>query len=149
MNSINQKIDLFKDIIPSIQKTKKDLSNEPDFKKSYNAFVVNRALSYHVDSILYANEMNSRHGLDENLQYHFYLNTIRSMKRKFQPWVKKEKNDILEAVKEYYQFSNAKALEAMRLLSTDQVDHIITITKKGGVSNVERRGHGGGDAKRA
>jgi len=142
-------MDLFKDILPSIQKTKKDLSDEPDFKKSYNAFVVNRALSYHVDSILYANEMNSRHGLDENLQYHFYLNSIRSMKRKFQPWVKKEKNDILEAVKEYYQFSSAKALEAMRLLSTDQVDHIISITKKGGVGNVERRRHGGGDAKRA
>jgi len=142
-------MDLFKDILPSIQKTKKDLSDEPDFQKSYNAFMVNRALSYHVDSILHANEMNLRHGLDRNLQYHFYLNSIRSMRRKFQPWVKKEKNDILDAIKEYYQFSNAKALEAMRLLSTDQVDHIITITKKGGVSNVERRGHGGGDAKRA
>lgn len=142
-------MDLFKDILPSIQKTKKDLSNEPDFQKSYNEFVVNRALSYHVDSILYANEMNQRHSLDKNLQYHFYLNNIRSMKRKFQPWVKKEKNDILDAIKEYYKFSNAKAIEAMRLLSADQVEYIVTITKKGGVGNVERRGHGGGDAKRA
>lgn len=140
-------MDLFKDIIPSIQKTKKDLSDEPDFKKSYNAFVVNRALSYHVDSILYANEMNCRHGLDEIPQYHFYLNSIRSMKRKFQPWVKKEKNDILDSIKEYYGFSNTKALDAIRLLSADQVDHIVDITKKGGVGYVERRRHGGGDLK--
>jgi hypothetical protein len=142
-------MDLFKDILPAIQKTKKDLSNEPDFEKSYDAFMVNRALSYHVDSILHANEMNLRHGLDEKLQFQYYLNSIRSMKRKFQPWVKKEKNDILDAIKEYYQCSSAKALEAMRILSSDQVDHIITITKKGGVGNVERRRHGGGDAKRA
>ena len=142
-------MDLFKDILPSIQKTKKDLSDESDFKKSYNAFVVNRALSYHVDSILYANEMNVRHGLDENLQYHFYLNSIRSMKRKFQPWVKKEKNDILDAIKEYHKFSSAKALEALRILSHDQIEHIINKTKKGGVGNVEHRRHGGGDAKRA
>lgn len=142
-------MDLFKDIVSSIQKTKKDLSDDPVFQKTYDAFVVNRALSYHVDSILHANEMNIRHGLDKNLQYHFYLNSIRAMKRKFQPWVKKEKNDILNAIKEYYHFSNAKALEAMRLLSTDQVENIISITKKGGVGNVERRRHGGGDAKRA
>lgn len=142
-------MDLFKDIISSIQKTKKDLSNDPDFKKTYNAFIVNRALSYHVDSILYANEMNIRHNLDENLQFQYYLNSIRSMKRKFQPWVKKENNDILEAIKSYYRYSDTKALEAMKILSTDQVDHILNITSKGGVGNVERRRHGGGDAKRA
>ena len=142
-------MDLFKDIVSSIQKTKKDLSDDPVFQKTYDAFVVNRALSYHVDSILHANEMNLRHGLDEKLQFHYYLNSIRSMKRKFQPWVKKEKNEVLGAIKQYYQCSTAKALEAMRILSPDQVDHIITITKKGGVGNVERRRHGGGNAKRA
>jgi hypothetical protein len=141
-------MDLFKDILPAIQKTKEDLSNEPEFEKSYNAFMVNRALSYHVDSILYANEMNLRHGLESKLQFQYYLNSIRSMKRKFQPWVKKEKNDTLNAIKEYYKCSNTKAFEAMRILSNDQVDHIITITKTGGVDNVERRRHGGGDVKR-
>lgn len=141
-------MDVFKDILHSIQRSKKDFSQDPEFEKTYKPYLVNKALSHHVDSIYFANEMNVRHGLDADLQYHFYLNTIRSMKREFQPWVKKEKNDILDAVKEYYQFSTTKALMALSILSDDQVDHILEVTKKGGVEeNVERRRYGGGDFK--
>ena len=60
--------DLFKDIIPSILQTKKDvLENEKD----YTAFVVNRALSYHIDCLMYANQMNLNSKLDSKLQYHY------------------------------------------------------------------------------
>ena len=49
--------DLFKQVIPSILKTKKNvLLDEVDTKEyKKQAFTVNRALSYHVDCILYAN----------------------------------------------------------------------------------------------
>ena len=126
-------MDLFKDILPSIQKTKKDLSDEPDFKKSYNAFVVNRALSYHVDSILHANEMNSRHHLDKKLQYDFFLNTIRSQKRPFAKWIKTEKSEDLECIKQVFGLSNEKAREAMRLLSNEQIQKLKEQTDTGGL----------------
>ena len=78
--------DLFKEIIPSILQTKKNVfENEEDYK-DYVPFVVNRSLSFHQDCILYVNELNMHSQLDKDLQYSFYLNTIRPMKRKFQPW---------------------------------------------------------------
>ena len=91
-------MDIFKDIVNSILVTKKDLSNDAEFDKIYNSYLVNRALSNHVDCILFANEMNRFSKIDNILQYHFYINSIRGMKRKFQPWIKKDKNDVLDAV---------------------------------------------------
>jgi len=139
-------MDIFKDIVNSILVTKKDLSNDAEFDKIYNSYLVNRALSNHVDCILFANEMNRFPKIDNILQYHFYINSIRGMKRKFQPWIKKDKNDVLDAVKEYYQISNAKAIDALRILSPDQIEYITRKIEKGGADNVERRRHGGGDA---
>lgn len=130
-------MDLFKDILPAIQKTKKDLTNDQDFKKSYNAFVVNRALSYHVDSILHANEMNLRHGLDENLQFQYYLSVIRSMKRPFIKWVKPPSDDDLIAVKQYFKISTSKAREALKLLDVEKIKQIKEKISIGGVKNTK------------
>jgi len=123
--------DLFKEIIPSILQTKKDVLDD---EKSYNAFIVNRALSYHIDCILYANQMNMNHGLPGKLQYQYFLNTIRPMKRKFQPWQKQEAIKNLECVKEYFGYSNEKAKEALRILNSDQIAFIKEKIDKGGVN---------------
>jgi hypothetical protein len=71
-------LDLFKQVIPSILKTKKNvLLDEVDTKEyKKQAFTVNRALSYHVDCVLYANQMNihpdsgSRHAIFISSKYH-------------------------------------------------------------------------------
>jgi hypothetical protein len=89
--------DLFKEIIPSILQTKKDVL---DNEKDYNAFLVNRALSYHMDCILYANQMNMNSLTPRKLQYQYFLNTIRPMKRKFQSWHKQETVKDLECIKD-------------------------------------------------
>lgn len=122
--------DLFKDIIPSILQTKK---NVLESEKDYNAFIVNRALSYHVDCILYANQMNMNHNLPSTLQYQYFLNTIRPMKRKFQTWHKQSVPKDLECVKEYFNYSNEKAKEALRILTDDQLTFIKEKIDKGGV----------------
>lgn len=126
--------DLFKEVIPALLQTKKNvLKDEQDVKK-YDAFIVNKALSYHIDCILYANEMNMAHGLDNDLQFQFYLNTVRPMKRKFQSWQKAEVNKDLEPIKEYFGFSNEKAKHALRILNDEQITYIKNITNKGGVT---------------
>jgi hypothetical protein len=122
--------DLFKEIIPSILQTKKDvLDNEKDYKP----FLVNRALSYHMDCILYANMMNLNPQLNGKLQYQYFLNTVRSMKRKFQPWQKQETIKDLECVKEFFGYSDEKAKEALRILSDEDISYIKEKTDKGGV----------------
>lgn len=126
--------DLFKDIIPSILQTKTNVLQDELDVKDYTPFVVNRALSYHMDCILYANEMNLYPEIDKDLQYQYLLNTIRSMKRKFQPWQKASADKDLECVKEYFGYSNQKAKEALRILNDEQIAEIKANTIKGGVN---------------
>ena len=128
--------DLFKEIVPSILQTKKNVF-DGDYK-DYKAFMVNRALSYHMDCVLYANEMNIRPGLDSDMQYQYLLNTIRSVKRKFQPWQKTEVLKDLECVKVYFGYSNEKAKDALRILTEDQIAEIRAKTNIGGVNNNDR-----------
>lgn len=123
--------DLFKEIIPSILQTKKDVL---DNEKDYSPYVVNRALSYHIDCILYANQMNMNPSIPGILQYQYFLNSIRPMKRKFQPWQKQEAIKNLECVKEYFGYSNEKAKEALRILTDEQIALIKEKLDKGGVT---------------
>ena len=126
--------DLFKEIIPSILQTKKSVFQDQYDYKDYKHFVVNRALSYHMDCVLYVNEMNIHTGIDQDMQYSYLLNTIRPMKRKFQPWQKSEVDKDIECVKQYFGYSNEKAKEALRILTDEQVAEIKAKTTKGGVT---------------
>lgn len=113
--------DLFKEIIPSILQTKEyALLTEQD-EKSYSSFMVNRALSYHRDTALLANEMNRFPNLDNKLKYDFLLNIVRASKRPYSKWYKKAKSSDLDVVKEYYGYSDAKAEEALKLLDDTQI----------------------------
>ena len=125
--------DLFKEIVPAILQTKKNVFEEVDNYKDYVPFVVNRALSGHIDCILYVNEMNMKSFLESDIQNSFYLNSIRPMKRKFQPWLKNELPSDLECVKLYFGYSNKKAKEALSILSKNQLEEIKKKTDKGGV----------------
>ena len=127
--------DLFKQIVPSILQTKVDHLQTEDDEKAYSgdAYRVNKALSYHIDCVLYANQMNMNSHLDGKLQYQYYLNTIRSMKRKFQPWQKSQADNNLECIKQYYGYSDRKAKEVLSILSDEQIAEIKRKTDKGGV----------------
>lgn len=137
--------DLFKDIVPSILKTKKEVVTI-DNEKEYKPFIVNRSLSFYNDCVFYANEMNKLPNTPALLQYHFLLNTVRSYKRRLQKWQTKDYIDGLEAVKEYFNYSNEKAKEAMTILSNDQIDEIKRLTDKGGLNDKSKRTRRG-DAK--
>jgi hypothetical protein len=121
------------DYVNSILQNKKKLIVDEQTEKDYTPFLVNRSLSYHKDCIMYANEMNQRHLADKKLQYDFLLNTVRSMKRPFAKWVKSEKSDDLECIKQIYGFSDVKAREALRLLSKEQIQQLKEKTDIGGL----------------
>lgn len=125
--------DLFKEIIPSILQTGKSVIQDELDYRDYTPFVVNRALSYHVDCILHVNELNKRPSIDKDMQYQYLLNTIRPMKRKFQPWQKASRDKDIESVKTFFGYSDQKAIEALRILTEEQVAEIRKRTDKGGV----------------
>jgi hypothetical protein len=109
-----------KDWLNSVNFTKEDLSEDI---KSYPPYIINRCLSGHIDCVMYANEMNMNHHLDKDMQYSFYLNTLRKRKR-FSPWLRKDKVTDLECVKQYYGYSNEKALQALKILTKEQLTFI-------------------------
>ena len=119
-----------KDWLNSINFTKEDLSEDI---KSYPPYIVNRCLSGHMDCVLFANEMNRYPNLDRDIQYSFYLNSLRKRKR-FSPWIKKDKIQDLDIVKQYYGYSNEKASQALRILSKEQLDYIRKSLDVGGTN---------------
>ena len=121
------------DYVNSILQNKKNLIIDELTEKEYQPFLVNRTLSYHKDCILYANEMNRRHLTDKKLQYDFLLNTIRSQKRPFAKWIKTEKSEDLECIKQVFGLSDQKAREAKRLLSNEQIQQLKEQTDTGGL----------------
>jgi len=126
--------DLFKEVIPSILQTKKSVLHDDVDVKKYDAFIVNRALSYHMDCVLHANEINKNPSLDNDMQYQYYLNNIRPMKRKFQPWQKSEVIKDIDSIRRYFGYSNEKAKEALRILTDEQIAEIKIKTDKGGIN---------------
>lgn len=124
-------MDLFKDIIPSIQQSKKEVITEEN-EKDYVPYIVNRSLSYHNDMVMYANEMNKLPHLDNLLQYQYLMKTIRGYKRPFQKWQKRDTIRDLAVVKEYYNYSNEKAREVLPLLSEDDILRMKKALDKGG-----------------
>jgi len=121
-----------KDWLNSINFTKDNLlEDDPSLAKEYPPYIINRCLSGHLDCILFANEMNKYHFLDKDMQYAFYLNTLRKRKR-FSPWIRKDKITDLEYVKRYYGFSNEKASQALKILSNEQLEFIKQRLETGG-----------------
>jgi hypothetical protein len=112
---------------------KKQLIVDESTENEYVPFMVNRALSYHKDCVLYANEMNRRHQLDKKLQNDFLLNTIRAKKRPFNKWIKPEKSEDIACIKSFYGFSDAKARDALRLLTDKQIQELKEKADKGGL----------------
>ena len=111
---------------------KKTPDSELDFA-DYKAFLINRSLSYHLDCVLYVNEMNLKPSLDSDMQYQYLLNSIRPMKRKFIPWSKVEKDKNIIAIKTYFGYSNEKAKQVLDILTDEQIAEIKIKTEKGGV----------------
>ena len=122
-----------KDWLNSINFTKNNLIDEDSsLKQDYSPYIINRCLSGHIDCILYANEMNIHHSLDNDMQYSFYLNSLRKKKR-FSPWIRKDKVKDLECIKKYYKYSNEKAHQALKILNKSRLDFIKQRLETGGI----------------
>ena len=121
-----------KDYLYSINQSKKNIiDDDSDAEKRYPPYIVNRCLSSFTDTILYANEMNKNSHLPNKMQYDFFINSVKPRKR-FSPWARKDSIDYLDVVKEYYGYNDDKALQALRILTKDQLDKISYLLRKGG-----------------
>ena len=100
-------------------------------EKEYNAFIVNMMLSHHADCILIVDELNTRHSMSKRMQYDFLIQLVRKGKR-FARNGKAPKNDDINTIMDFYQYSEVKALEALSVMSESHVKNIKNKLKKGG-----------------
>ena len=119
--------------LKAINSSKENVIDE-DFlaEKEYLPFIVNRTLSYFVDSIAHAQEMNLRPHAENKLQFDYLLNAVRRRNR-FTRWIKPEREEDIEHIKRYYNYSNQKAREAYGLLSEDELKVIREAYNTGGL----------------
>ncbi len=118
------------DYVNSISFNKKDIMKDELDEKGYPGFIINKALSLYPDTIFYANEMNMRPAIHGRLAYDYYLNSIRPRKR-FSKWFKKQDNESIDVVMEYYKVDYLLATEYLKILSPNQVEELKTRLYKG------------------
>jgi|TARA_B100000073_G_scaffold33298_1_gene25256 hypothetical protein len=120
-----------KDYLNGINLKQGSLQEDERAMKKYPSFIVNKCLAGHIDCIMHVNEMNRYYELDNDLQYNYYLYSIRKSKR-FAPWDKFQTDNDLELVKQFYGYSTDKARDALKLLNKDQLEVIRSKLNVGG-----------------
>jgi hypothetical protein len=121
-----------KDWLNSINQKKKNLIDEdPSVEKEYAPYIINKCLSGEIDCIMFVNELNRYHFLPKKMQYDFLINILR-VKRRYSPWLRKDKIEDLDIVKRYYGYSNEKAQQALRILTKEQLTFIKSKFETGG-----------------
>ena len=125
-----------KEYLNAINHTKERLldSEDEEWEKKYPPFIVNKCVYPFQDTIMLVNEINQLPHLDKKLQFDFLLNSVRS-RRRFSPWLKASRIDDLEYVKQYYGYSNAKAKQALDILTDEQISTLKHKLRKGGMKN--------------
>jgi len=118
------------DYVNSISSNKNNLmrgsENDELSQKEYIPFVVNRALSYYTDTLLYANEMNKFSDLDNLMQYEYLFHSIRKGRR-FSKWSKSKTTEELLAISKYFNVNIKRSQEYKSLLSPEQIQEIAMI----------------------
>lgn len=128
------KIEL-KEYLDPINKTKEPIMDDPVmgeiFEKGYQPFIVNKCLHAFMDTILVVNEMNERPNLDKKMQFDFLLNSL-SKRGRYTQWMRASKVENIDIVKEYYGYNNAKAQEALSILTKSDIEELKQRLDKGG-----------------
>lgn len=102
------------DYLNSINFTKDDLFEQND-GVGYDPFLTNKSLSYFVDTVLFANEVNIRYQIPKKAQFDFLRFGI-SKRKRFSKWHKQEKNSEL-----------VLAIATIENISVDKVKKMLSV----------------------
>lgn len=126
-----QKVSLF-DWLNDLNYEKKRLFSE-ETEQDFSAFMINRGMSQNVDTVMFANEMNKNCRGTKQMVYDFYYYIV-TKKKRFGKWSKRDSvnDDNVKLVMEHYQVNRVRALEYLRLLSSEEVIKIKSMYEVGG-----------------
>ena len=116
-------------IVKSISTTKDGFFDE----SLYVNFLVAKAFGHFSDTVLIAQEVNERPLLSKEQHHDFLFNTVRPKKR-FSKWPKKLENDTVQLVQNYFNYSERKAIDALRILTEEDLKIIREKSNRGGIN---------------
>ena len=105
----------------------------------YSQWRTNNILSNYKDTILYANEMNCRYVVTDQMHYDYLYNIIRKSKRWTKPETKEEKKsrekqeELISLISSHYKYNAIRAKEALKVLTEAQINEIRKKQEKGGM----------------
>jgi len=118
------------ELLDAINYTKEDIYNEVG-SHEYKPYMINHFLSGNMDSVLYANEMNTRPCMDKQMQFDYLRFSLRKKKR-YSKWLKQEKMNDIKYIMDYYNYSETKAREVIDLLCDEEINYIKDKLDRGG-----------------
>lgn len=109
------------------------LLDENEERGVYNPYMVNSACSQHLDTVLFANEINIRPGTPKFAHHRYFFYGL-PRKKRFAKWAKKDtsENHKIELIQAYYGYSIDKAKQAMRVLKEEDYTKIQERLYQGG-----------------
>lgn len=131
----------------AINQTKVNVIRENEMpeaaEKAYPRWPLQKILAHHPDCILAINEMNCRglpsYGVSNRQHFEYLLHDLTARKR-FAPYIKPEKNETIELIKNINRFSDKKAREVVDLLSDRDLQLYQESMQEGGsTTTVSRR----------
>lgn len=132
------RLDLFKSILPAIMQNKSNpFENDDEIDKFYerNSYIVNKALSMHLDCVMQSNMMNLYWSLPGRMKHDFFMASLRGYKRRFSYAKAMKKPEAIQLIQEQYNCNKTKALEYLNLLSDDDIEVMRKRLRKGGAKN--------------
>jgi Bacteriophage clamp loader A subunit len=121
------------EFIAAVNAGKDIIKSGEQLEKNYDPYITNRNYSLFVDTVMYANEINKCYQMDKKLQFDYYLNSLRPMKR-YAKWLRKEKIEDIEDIMKFYKVSYSKASDISKVLTQEQKQEI-RIRIKGGAND--------------
>ena len=122
------------DFVNAITYNKQDMfAQDQKYSDSqYNKFLINKALSYFPDTILYANEANRILQEVPNQSHFDFYRFVVEKKRRFAKWAKKTDNQKVDLLCKHYQVNIDVARQYAEIISDEDYKYIESLYDKGG-----------------
>lgn len=126
------KVSLF-DFINDLNHGKEYLLTDEN-QTDFSSFMVNRGMSQNVETVMFANEMN-KHCLATREMVHDFYYYILSKKKRFGKWAKvcDDDKESLDLIMKHYCVSRVKAIDYLKLLTSENINEIKLKYETGGV----------------
>lgn len=135
------------DFVNAINYTKQDMfgvdpsTNERGYHSdsTYPKFLINRAMSYFADTIMFANVANSMlSNVPNSSHFDFYRYAV-GKKKRFSKWAKPISNETIDLLCQYYQINMTKAIEVTQILTEEQIHSLQQKMNHGGRTTKTKR----------